>query len=56
MIITIDKKIRDEKLQFGINREAAERPALSSGKTDKHEYLTDGKILAPDEKKNDETS
>ena len=54
--MTIDNKIRDEKLQFDTNRKAAQRPALSSGKTDKHEYLTDEKILPPDEKKNDKTS
>ena len=54
--MTIDNKIRYEKLQFDINREVAQRPALPSGKTDKHEYLTDEKVLPPDEKKNDETS
>ena len=30
----IDDKIRDEKLQYNINREAAKISALSSGKTD----------------------
>ena len=38
--MTIDDKIRDEKLQYYINTEAAETSALSSGKTDKYEYLT----------------
>ena len=33
-------KIRDEKLKYNINREAAKISALSSGKIDKHEYLT----------------
>ena len=33
-------KIRDEKLQYNINREAAKISALSSGKIDKQEYLT----------------
>ena len=28
----IDEKIRDEKLQYDINREAAKTSALSSGK------------------------
>ena len=42
--MTIDDKIRDEKLQHGINREAAKISALSSGKTDKYEYLTGKKI------------
>ena len=34
LIMTIDDKIRDEKLQFDINRKAAELSALSSGKID----------------------
>ena len=32
--MTIDDKIRDEKLQYYINREAAKISALSSGKID----------------------
>ena len=36
--MTIDDKIRDEKLQHDINREAATISALSSGKVDKYEY------------------
>ena len=35
----IDDKIRDEKLQYDINKEAAKTSALSSGKMDKYEYL-----------------
>ena len=35
-----DDEIRDEKLQYNINREAAQIPVLSSGKIDKYEYLT----------------
>ena len=31
--MTIDGKIRDEKLQYDINREAAKISALSSGKS-----------------------
>ena len=38
--MTIDNKIRDEKLQYDTKREAAEISALSSGKIDKYEYLT----------------
>ena len=38
--MTIDDKIKDEKLQFDINRDAARISALSSGKIDKNEYLT----------------
>ena len=36
----IDDQIRDEKLQYDINREAAKILPLSSGKIDKYEYLT----------------
>ena len=45
----IDDKIRDEKLQYDINREAAKTSALSSGKIDKYEYLTGEEILASDQ-------
>ena len=38
--MTIDDMIRDEKLQYDINREAAKMSALPSGKIDKYEYLT----------------
>ena len=41
----IDNKIRDEKLQYDINRKAAKISALSSGKIDKYEYLTGEEIL-----------
>ena len=47
--MTIDDKIKDEKLQCDINREAAKISALSSGKTDKYEYLTDKEILPSDQ-------
>ena len=40
LTMTIDDKIKDEKLQFDINRDAARISALSSGKIDKNEYLT----------------
>ena len=43
--MTIDDKIRNEKLQYDINREAAKIPALSFGKIDKYEYLTGIEIL-----------
>ena len=33
--MTIDDEIRDEKLQYNINREAAKISALSFGKNDK---------------------
>ena len=38
-------QIRDEKLQYDINREAAKISALSSGKIHKYEYLTSEDIL-----------
>ena len=43
--MTINDQIRDEKLQYDINREAAIISALSSGKFDKYEYLTGEEIL-----------
>ena len=47
--MTIDDKIRDEKLQYDINREAAKISALSSRKIDKYEYLTGEEILPSDQ-------
>ena len=44
-ITTINDQIRDEKLQYDINRKAAEISALSSGKFDNYEYLTGNEIL-----------
>ena len=44
-IMTINDKIRDEKLQYDINREAAKISALSSGKIRRYEYLTGEDIL-----------
>ena len=43
--MTIGDQIKDEKLQYDINREAAKISALSSGKLDKYEYLTGEEIL-----------
>ena len=43
--MTINDQIRDEKLQYDINREAAKISALSSGKIRKYEYLTGEDIL-----------
>ena len=42
--MTINDKIKDEKLQCNINREAAKVSSLSSGKIDKYKYLTDEKM------------
>ena len=38
--MTIEDQIRDEKLQYDINRDTAKISALSSGKIDKYEHLT----------------
>ena len=43
--MTIEDQIKDEKLQYDINREAAKILALSSGKLDKYEYFTGEEIL-----------
>ena len=43
--MTIEDHIRDEKLQYDINRGAAKMTALSSGKIDKYEFLNDEEIL-----------
>ena len=43
--MTVNDQIRDEKLQYDINREAAKISALSSGKIHKYEYLTGEDIL-----------
>ena len=40
-----DDKIRDGKLQYGINWEAAKVSALSSGEIDKYEYLIGEEVL-----------
>ena len=45
-IMTINGQIRDEKLQYDINREAAKISALSSGKIRKYEYLIGEDILS----------
>ena len=44
--MTINDQIKDEKLQYDINREAAKISALSSGRTHKYKYLT-GKDILP---------
>ena len=49
--MTIDDMIRNEKLQYDINREAAKISALSTGKIDKYEYLTGEEILPSDQKR-----
>ena len=48
--MTIEDQIRDEKLQYDINREAAKISALSSGKIDNYEFLTGQEILPSTQK------
>ena len=43
--MSINDQIRNEKLRYNINREAAKISALSSGKIHKYEYLTGEDIL-----------
>ena len=43
--MTIEDQIKDEKLQYDINREAVKILALSSGKLDKYEYITGEEML-----------
>ena len=43
--MTIDHKMKDEKLQQDIYREAAKISALSSKKVDKYEFMTGEEIL-----------
>ena len=46
--MTFDDKIRDEKLQYVINKEAAKIWAISSAKIDKYAYPTGEEILHSD--------
>ena len=43
--MTINDQIREEKLQYNINRARAKISALSSGKMHKYEYLTGEDVL-----------
>ena len=49
--MSIDDQIKEEKLQYDINREGANISALSSGKLDEYEYLTDEEILPSNQKR-----
>ena len=42
--MTTDDKIKDKKLKYKFNREAAKISALSPGKIDKYEYITGAEI------------
>ena len=41
----VDDKIRDEKLQYDINRKAAKNSALSTARIDKYENFTSEELL-----------
>ena len=47
--MSINDQIKDEKLQYDINREAAKISALSSGKLHKYEYLPGEDLLPSDQ-------
>ena len=47
--MTIDEKIKDEKQQYDINREAAKISVWSSKKNDKDDYLKGKEVLPPDQ-------
>ena len=49
--MTIDDQIKDEKLQYYINREAAKISVSSSDQIHKYEYLTGEEILPSKQKK-----
>ena len=48
--MTFDDKIRDEKLQYDINREATNISVSSSRITDKYERLTEEEMLASNQR------
>ena len=47
--MTIDNKIKDEKLQDDVNREKVKISLLSPGKINKYEYLKGKEILTSDQ-------
>ena len=50
--MTIVDKIKDEQLQYNINRKKRKISALLSGKIDKYKYLTGEEILPPEQNNN----
>ena len=48
--MAINDQIRDERLQYDINREAGKISALSSKEFNKYEYLTGKEILPSNQK------
>ena len=49
--MTINDKIRDEKLQCNVNGKAAKISPLSSRKIDKYEYLTGEETIPSDKRR-----
>ena len=52
--MTIDDKIRDEKLKHVIDKEPAKLSALSSGKIYKYQYLTGAETLSANQRQRKE--
>ena len=50
LILTIDDKIKYEKLQYDINTEVAKISALSSDKIDKYAHFTGKEILSSNQR------
>ena len=48
--MTIDDQIRDEKVQYDVNRKAAKISASLSGKINQYEYVTDEELLRSNQK------
>ena len=48
--MTVDDNIKDEKLQYDIDKEAAKISALSSARVEKYEYLTVEETLPSNQK------
>ena len=49
--MAIDDKVRNEKLQYDINKDAEEISALSSGKIYRYEYIAGKEILPSDHRR-----
>ena len=54
--MTIEDQIKDEKLQYDINREAAKILASSSGKIEKYEYLTGEEVYSKEIRKGNKSA
>ena len=53
--MTVNDQIRDEKLQYDINRKAAKISSLSSGKIHKYQYLSGEDILPSNQQQIEQT-